>query len=251
MFSGQSALMLELEANRALVHVKDWSDRNKLRFAPSKMNAMMLTKKKIDVLAIHVGNDKISLVDEIHLLGLTINKKLTFTAHVAKVYKKVANIYGGIARCHLRFVRLRTDGKQTWLTKNVGRSTASRRATSTPSLPHSPLHFFLILSRLLFFDIRLREATWLSEVKRGIPLRDICADQELERPVDFCILPHPAHIPLANSVCYYIREETGGGLSVCDQPGAEGLRRGAGRGGPRRAGGRSARATRPFAMRRT
>ncbi|GBP45697.1 Retrovirus-related Pol polyprotein from type-1 retrotransposable element R1 [Eumeta japonica] len=49
-FSGQSASALEVETNRALAHVKDWGDRNKLRFAPSKTNAMVLTKKlKFDV----------------------------------------------------------------------------------------------------------------------------------------------------------------------------------------------------------
>ncbi|GBP10065.1 hypothetical protein EVAR_77500_1 [Eumeta japonica] len=33
------------------------------------------------------------------------------------------------------------------------------------------------------------------EVKRGKELGDICADRELERPVDFCELPHSAHTP--------------------------------------------------------
>ncbi|GBP24847.1 Putative 115 kDa protein in type-1 retrotransposable element R1DM [Eumeta japonica] len=99
MFSGQSASALEAETNRALAHVRDWSDRNKLRFAPSKTNAMVLTKKlKFDVPVIRMGNTEISLVDEIRLLGLTIDKGLTFTPHVAKACKRAANIYKGIAR---------------------------------------------------------------------------------------------------------------------------------------------------------
>ncbi|GBP40582.1 Putative 115 kDa protein in type-1 retrotransposable element R1DM [Eumeta japonica] len=32
------------------------------------------------------------------LLGLTIDKRLTFTSHVAKACKKTANIYKGVAR---------------------------------------------------------------------------------------------------------------------------------------------------------
>ncbi|GBP10273.1 Putative 115 kDa protein in type-1 retrotransposable element R1DM [Eumeta japonica] len=99
MFSGQSASALEVEVNRALAHVKDWDDWNKLRFAPSKNNPMMLTKKlKFDVPTIYMGNIIIALVDEIRFLGITIDKRLTFTPHEAKVCKKAGNIYKGIAR---------------------------------------------------------------------------------------------------------------------------------------------------------
>ncbi|GBP92806.1 Retrovirus-related Pol polyprotein from type-1 retrotransposable element R1 [Eumeta japonica] len=86
MFSGQSASALEAETNRALAHVRDWGDRNKLRFAPSKTNAMVLTRKlKFDVPVIRMGNTN-ALVDEIRLLGLTIDKGLTFIP-VAKACK--------------------------------------------------------------------------------------------------------------------------------------------------------------------
>ncbi|GBP92813.1 Putative 115 kDa protein in type-1 retrotransposable element R1DM [Eumeta japonica] len=99
MFSGQSASALEAETNRALAHVRDWGDRNKLRFAPSKTNAMVLTRKlKFDVPVIRMGNTEIALVDEIRLLGLTIDKGLTFIPHVAKACKRAASIYKGIAR---------------------------------------------------------------------------------------------------------------------------------------------------------
>ncbi|GBP97546.1 hypothetical protein EVAR_68556_1 [Eumeta japonica] len=57
------------------------------------------------------------------------------------------------------------------------------------------LHSALILSRLLPLDIRVREAAWLCEVKRGKDLGDTFVDRELERPVYFGDLPHPAHVP--------------------------------------------------------
>ncbi|GBP38297.1 hypothetical protein EVAR_29241_1 [Eumeta japonica] len=53
----------------------------------------------------------------------------------------------------------------------------------------------LILARLLHLDIRVKETAKLYEVKRGKELRDICADRELDRPVDFCELPHPTRTP--------------------------------------------------------
>ncbi|GBP72825.1 hypothetical protein EVAR_40326_1 [Eumeta japonica] len=90
MFSGESASTLEVETNRALANVKDWGDRNILRFAPSKTNAMALTKKlKFDVPIIYISNTEIALVDEICLLGFTIDKRLTFTPHVAKRVKRL------------------------------------------------------------------------------------------------------------------------------------------------------------------
>ncbi|GBP84502.1 hypothetical protein EVAR_12641_1 [Eumeta japonica] len=53
----------------------------------------------------------------------------------------------------------------------------------------------LILSRLHPLDIRVREAAWLYEVKRGKDLEDTFVDRELETPVYFSDLPHPAHVP--------------------------------------------------------
>ncbi|GBP95481.1 hypothetical protein EVAR_65212_1 [Eumeta japonica] len=63
-----------------------------------------------------------------------------------------------------------------------------------PGSPHSE-HSALILSRLLPLDIRVSEAAWLYEVKRGKDLGDNFVDRELERPVYFGDLPHPAHVP--------------------------------------------------------
>ncbi|GBP54248.1 hypothetical protein EVAR_36463_1 [Eumeta japonica] len=171
MFFGQSASALNAETNRALAHVKDWGDRNKLRFAPSKTKAMVLTKKlKFDVPVIRMGNIEIALVDEIRLLGLTIDKRLTFTP---KACKKAANIYKSIARAAKHSIELKA-----W------------RAYRTVSL-----HSALILARLLPLDIQVRKAAKLYEVKRGKELGDIYADQDLERPLDFHVLPHPSHTP--------------------------------------------------------
>ncbi|GBP79528.1 hypothetical protein EVAR_89894_1 [Eumeta japonica] len=57
------------------------------------------------------------------------------------------------------------------------------------------LHSALILSRLLPIDIRVREVAWLYEVKRGKDLGDTFVNRELEKPVCFGNLPHPAHVP--------------------------------------------------------
>ncbi|GBP78439.1 Putative 115 kDa protein in type-1 retrotransposable element R1DM [Eumeta japonica] len=166
-----------------------------------------------------MGHTTIALVDEIRLLGLMIDKRLTFVPHVSKACKKATNIYKGIARAAKATWGLSPEIVRTiyvaviepivmyascaWApaTRKLGvrkmldavqRSVALKacRAHRTVSL-----HSALILARLLPLDIRVREVAWLYEVKRGKHLRDICADRELESPVDFCELPHPAHIP--------------------------------------------------------
>ncbi|GBP10638.1 hypothetical protein EVAR_76448_1 [Eumeta japonica] len=42
-------------------------------------------------------------------------------------------------------------------------------------------------------------SAWLFEIKRGKELGEICADRELEKPVYFSELPHPAR---ASNICY-------------------------------------------------
>ncbi|GBP15242.1 UDP-glucuronosyltransferase [Eumeta japonica] len=90
----QYGFILQCGTSHALL-----GSQNKLRFAPSKTNSIVLTKKlKYDDPVVHINCEQISLVDEICLLGLTIDKKLTFIPHVAKACKKAANIYKGLAR---------------------------------------------------------------------------------------------------------------------------------------------------------
>ncbi|GBP34577.1 Retrovirus-related Pol polyprotein from type-1 retrotransposable element R1 [Eumeta japonica] len=135
MFSGQSASSIEEEANRALACVHCWGVRNKLRFAASKTNSMVLTKKlKYDDPVVYMNDAKISLVGEIRLLGMTVDRKLTGKLAVPKMLDAVQ-----------RSVAL----KACWAQRTVS------------------LHSALILSRLLPLDIRVREAVWLYEVKRG------------------------------------------------------------------------------------
>ncbi|GBP93126.1 hypothetical protein EVAR_68641_1 [Eumeta japonica] len=60
---------------------------------------MVLTKKlKYDDPVVHMNGEQISLVGEIRLLGLTIDRKLMFISHVAKACKKASNTYKSLAR---------------------------------------------------------------------------------------------------------------------------------------------------------
>ncbi|GBP16329.1 hypothetical protein EVAR_9924_1 [Eumeta japonica] len=114
---------------------------------------MVLTKKlKYDDPVVHMNGEHISSVGEIRLLGLTIDKKLTFIPHVAKACKKAANIYKGLARAakgdvgsesgdredhiyyrdrayrSVRFVRLGTGDEEARRAKDARRCPAQRRS---------------------------------------------------------------------------------------------------------------------------
>ncbi|GBP14289.1 hypothetical protein EVAR_7707_1 [Eumeta japonica] len=56
------------------------------------------------------------------------------------------------------------------------------------------LHSTLILSRLLFLNIRAKKTAWLYKVKREKQLEDKFTNRKLpEKSMDFCKLPHPVH----------------------------------------------------------
>ncbi|GBP21029.1 Putative 115 kDa protein in type-1 retrotransposable element R1DM [Eumeta japonica] len=172
MFSGQSASSIEEEANHALARVHCWGVRNKLRFAPSKTNSMVLTKKlKYDDPVVHMNGEQINLVGEIRLLGLTIDRKLTFIPHVAKS-EVVRTIYITVIEPTVLYASC------AW-------------APATGKLGVRKMLDAVQRSVALK---AVREAAWY-EVKRGKDLGDTFVDRELERPVYFGDLLHPAHVP--------------------------------------------------------
>ncbi|GBP18798.1 Putative 115 kDa protein in type-1 retrotransposable element R1DM [Eumeta japonica] len=106
--------------------------------------------------------------------SLTIDKRLTFTPYVAKACKKAANIYKGIARV----------AKATWV--------------MSPEIVRT-IYVAVIEPIVMYASCAWAPATKNSACGRcwarysTVELGDICADRELERPVDFRELPHPAH----------------------------------------------------------
>ncbi|CAK1582995.1 unnamed protein product [Parnassius mnemosyne] len=93
-FSGESVTELERQADQTLTYVEAWGIKNKLKFAVHKTSAMVVTKKlKFETPWIHMGEVEIQMVDQIKMLGLIIDKKLTFQQHVSYVCTKATNIY--------------------------------------------------------------------------------------------------------------------------------------------------------------
>ncbi|GBP96403.1 hypothetical protein EVAR_90500_1 [Eumeta japonica] len=154
---------------------------------------MVLTKKlKYDDPVVHMNGERISSVGEIRLLGLSPSGQGDVGSESGDREDHIH--YRDRAYRSVRFVRLGTDeeARRAKMLDAVQRSVALKacRAHRTVSL-----HSALILARLLPLDIRVREVAWLYEVKRGKDLGDTFVDRELERPVYFGDLPHPAHVP--------------------------------------------------------
>lgn len=215
-FDGDTATQIERQANDALEHVRAWGVRNKLRFAPHKTTAMTVTRKlKYDTPRLKMGGTDIKMSQEIKLLGLTIDSKLTFNTHVKNVCVKAVGVYKQLARAAKVSWGLHPDVIRSIYTaavepillyaaaawapaadkrgvqkqfNTVQRSFAQKlcRAYRTVSLNSA-----LVLAGVLPLDIRIREASTLYKAKRGVHL-SVLGDREMERMAPAIESPHPS-----------------------------------------------------------
>ncbi|XP_045451643.1 uncharacterized protein LOC123660631 [Melitaea cinxia] len=220
-FEGETALEIERRANAVLERVEAWGAANKLRFAPHKTNAMVVTRKlKYNDPRLRMGGVDIVLTNEIKLLGVVIDRKLTFNAHVANVCRRALAFYHQLARAakvswglHPEVIRtiyravvepVILYAAAVWAPavdklgvrkrlNAVQRGFAQKlcRAYRTTSLNSA-----LLLAGILPLDLRVREAATLYEARRGVPQR-VTGDREVERMTSALRSPHPAcHIDL-------------------------------------------------------
>ncbi|XP_063617206.1 uncharacterized protein LOC134790367 [Cydia splendana] len=215
-FDGKTALDIERPANAALEHVFAWGVKNRLRFAPHKTCAMLLTRKlKFDVPRLAMGGIQIKMAEEIKLLGLTIDSSLTFNTHIASVCKKALGIYKLLARTARVSWGLNPDivrliytaavepvilyAASAWAPAAnklgvrkqlnvVQRGFAQKMCGAYRTVS---LHSALILAGLLPLDLRIREAASLYEAKKGLP-HPVLGDREIEQMTPAIKAPHPA-----------------------------------------------------------
>lgn len=213
-FDRDTASEVQRQANAALEYVRRWGIRNKLKFAPHKTCAMVVTRKlKYDVPLLSMGGVDIGMSKEIKVLGLTIDHQLTFNNHAANVCRKAANIYKQLARAakvswglHPEVIRciytvepVITYAASAWVpeTKKIGvqrmlntiqRGFAQKLCKSYRTVS---LNASLVLAGILPLDLRVQEAAALYEAKRGVP-RPALVGREVERVVAFAETPHPA-----------------------------------------------------------
>ncbi|XP_045457894.1 uncharacterized protein LOC123668146 [Melitaea cinxia] len=220
-FEGETGLEIERRANAALERVRAWGQSNKLRFAPHKTNAMVVTRKlKYDTPRLHMGGVDIVLSHEIKLLGVVIDHKLTFNAHVANVCRRALAFYHQLARAAKTSWGLHPEVIRTIYRAVVEPVILYAAAVWAPAVDKlgvrkqlnvvqrgfaqklcrayrtTSLNSVLLLAGILPLDLRVREAATLYEARRGVPQR-VIGDREVERMSSALRSPHPAcHVDL-------------------------------------------------------
>lgn len=213
--SADTAGELESMINPVLDAVAEWGTEHKLRFSPHKTALMMVTRKmNPPVPCITMATVPLTPVDKVRVLGLIIDKNLTFRDHVQGVCAKAAAVYKGLARAAKASWGL---GPEIVRTLYIGAIepillyAASSWADSTSRdyiVKHlrSTQRLFAIkiakayrtvsfdsavtIARLLPIELRAREAAELYTVKRGKPLME-ARDRRMEMRTPFFRLPHP------------------------------------------------------------
>lgn len=215
-FEGGTKAEIEKRANDTLTCVWEWGVQNKLKFAPQKTNAMILTKKlKFDTPRLSMGGTVIDTKNEIKILGLLIDNKLTFNKHVTSVCQKALNLYKRLSKAAKISWGLNPDIIRTIYTaviepiimyaasvwhiaanklsiqktlNQVQRGFAQKicKAYKTVSL-----HSSLTIAGILPLDLRIHEAATLYETRRGITQPSM-GDIQIEKRVEYRHTPHPA-----------------------------------------------------------
>ncbi|XP_049868206.1 uncharacterized protein LOC126371572 [Pectinophora gossypiella] len=215
-FDAHTAQEIQRHANAALEYVRVWGVMNKLKFAPHKTSAMLVTRKlKHDTPHLTMGGIDIAMSKQIKLLGLTIDNKLTFNTHVANVCSKAVGIYKQLSRAarvswglHPEVIRsiytaviepIVLYAASAWAPasnklgvrsklNSVQRSFAQKmcRAYRTVSLNSA-----LVLAGILPLDLRIQEAASLYEARRGV-CHPALAGGDIERVASALQMPHPA-----------------------------------------------------------
>ncbi|CAK1541875.1 unnamed protein product [Leptosia nina] len=219
LFDGHTASEIEGQANAALSYVQGWGVVNKLKFAPHKTKALVVTKKlKHDTPRLSMGGEGIEVVREVRLLGLVIDESLTFNTHVKTTCAKAYRIFRQLARAAKISWGLDTSIIRTIYTAVIepvlmyaagawGQAVSKKcvkvqldriqrmflqkmcKAYRTASL-----HSVRILTGVIPLNLRIEEAAVLYRVKRGLmppPYLDASMVTRT-KPTD---LPHPADEP--------------------------------------------------------
>lgn len=157
MVTAASEDLLMSRANTALQRISRWMERRKLRLAPEKTEAVLLTKKrKINPVKFKIENVNIEPTRVIKYLGVWLDTKLSFTAHIKKTCIKANKTTAALSR----------------LLPNIGGCRASKRKILA-SVVHSQILYAAPIWQVAMNNKKLRQK--LLSVQRTILIRVCCA----------------------------------------------------------------------------
>lgn len=213
---GSTGGRVEAGMNQALGEILSWGNKNKLRFAAHKTQAMVATRKlKYTCPVLEMGGVTLKLSDSIRVLGITLDRNLNFGLHLDQTTKKAAGLYRMVATAARAQWGLNSDivrliytavveptvlyAANIWadsMQKRIYRKKLERiqrlfAIKITKSHRTVSLNSSVLLARILPLDLRAQEQKGLFEIKRGRPIEEI-PDATLEErfhPLDH---PHPS-----------------------------------------------------------
>lgn len=90
---------IEAAANEAIRRIKGWLENAGLELADHKTEAVLISsRKKLERLKIRVGDQMIESKDAIKYLGVMIDNRLNFRAHIEYARNKAAAVQGALSR---------------------------------------------------------------------------------------------------------------------------------------------------------
>jgi hypothetical protein len=84
---------------RDLNNMKAWADKWKVTFEPTKCKTMVLSRKRTpSKLELYFGACKLPSVEELEILGVTIDSKLTWSKHISAISTKAGQKLGALRK---------------------------------------------------------------------------------------------------------------------------------------------------------
>ena len=85
--------------NRDLDKMRIWADRWKVTFEPSKCKAMTISRKRNPTrLGLQFGTTELAEKEELEILGVTIDSKLTWAKHISNISSRAGQRLGALRR---------------------------------------------------------------------------------------------------------------------------------------------------------
>ncbi|KAL7730750.1 hypothetical protein ACLKA6_003520 [Drosophila palustris] len=90
---------VEAAANAAIGVIAEWMQEAGLDLAGHKTEAVLITsRKKVEFMSVQVGNNTIRSMESIKYLGVLLDNRLSFRAHVDYVVQKASRMQGALSR---------------------------------------------------------------------------------------------------------------------------------------------------------
>ena len=79
--------------------MKSWADKWMVTFEPSKCKMMIISRKRTpSKLNLYLGNSPLDTRDDIEILGVTIDRKLTWSKHIQSVASRAGQRLGALRK---------------------------------------------------------------------------------------------------------------------------------------------------------